>query len=306
LIPGFFSDCVVALGTPGEGGAGPTWIGSAFFYGRPNGVDEEDGRMRYAVYLVSNKHVFGELQQVVIRANPKSTDATATVRDYNVDLRRPDGTGGTEPAWIAHPDPDVDVGVIRVNFNVLQDEGMQASFFGGDVHALRSAELLANGVTEGDLGYVLGFPMGFVGDHRSVVIVRNGNIARIRDVLAGTEKSFLFDATVFPGNSGGPVVLRPEMLSIEGTQAISRASLIGIVRAYVPYQDIAISVQTNRPRVIFEENSGLAAVHPVDNIDACIELDPTPQQTTLEDEATTPPLEEAGTQDASADEAVAS
>jgi hypothetical protein len=37
-----------------------------------------------------------------------------------------------------------------------------------------------------------------------------------------------------------------------------------VVSGYVPYQDVAISVQTNRPRVIFEENSGMAAVIPID------------------------------------------
>jgi len=42
--------------------------------------------------------------------------------------------------------------------------------------------------------------------------------------------------------------------------------LIGIVRAYLPYTDLAISQQTGQLRMILHENSGLAEAHPVDYI----------------------------------------
>lgn len=63
------------------------------------------------------------------------------------------------------------------------------------------------------------------------------------------------------------MVTRPEVTCIEGTKAVNRAYLLGIVAAYLPYQDVAISSQTRRPRVIFEENSGLASVFPVDHVE---------------------------------------
>ena len=59
---------------------------------------------------------------------------------------------------------------------------------------------------------------------------------------------------------GGPVVLRPAAISIQDTKATGRAYLIGIIKSYVPYRDVAVSQRTGNPRVIFEENSGLAAV----------------------------------------------
>ena len=37
-----------------------------------------------------------------------------------------------------------------------------------------------------------------------------------------------------------------------------------MVKSYVPYQDVAISRQTGRPRVVFEENTGLCSAHPID------------------------------------------
>lgn len=114
--------------------------------------------------------------------------------------------------------------------------------------------------------------MGLVGGERNFVIVRSGVIARIRDALAGQSKEFLIDTAIFPGNSGGPVVTKPEVLSISGTKAVDKSYLIGMVSGYVPYQNVAISTQTQRPRVIFEENSGLASVVPIDFVVEIIKL----------------------------------
>jgi S1-C subfamily serine protease len=121
-------------------------------------------------------------------------------------------------------------------------------------------------VTEGDFIYVLGFPMGIVAKDRQYVILRQGVIARIRDLFENRNTDFVVDAVVFPGNSGGPVILKPEVISITGTKSNPKAGLIGIIKSYIPYQDVAISQQTNRPRVVFEENSGLSLVEPVDHI----------------------------------------
>jgi len=68
------------------------------------------------------------------------------------------------------------------------------------------------------------------------------------------------------------VVNCPEVASIEGSPPpVGRSCLLGIVTGCLPYHDIAISEQTHRPRAVFEENSGLALVHPVDYIEATIE-----------------------------------
>jgi len=59
-------------------------------------------------------------------------------------------------------------------------------------------------------------------------------------------------------------------LTIPGTGHTPFPDLIGIVKGYVPYLDIAVSKQTGKPRIIFEENSGLAAVHPIDYVDDAV------------------------------------
>ena len=129
-----------------------------------------------------------------------------------------------------------------------------------------------NEVTEGDRVFVLGFPMGLVDSSRQYVICRGGVIARVRDYLEEKTSDFLVDATVFPGNSGGPVILCPTSTAIEGTKPVARADLIGVVKSYVPYADLAVSSQTRKPRIMFEENSGLAAVEGVDAILETVKL----------------------------------
>ncbi len=261
LIPPFFLDCVVAIGAADAQGE-HRWVASGFLYGYRLARGENSQR-DYAVYLVTNRHVLTHLPHAYLRFNRQ---ADQPAREFNLALS--DAAG--QPLWFAHPDPEIDVAVMPINYDALEDAALQVAYFRNDEHVAGIAELNTLGVTEGDFAYVLGFPMGLVGDKRNAVIVRNGSLARIRDVLSGTDTEYLVDAFVFPGNSGGPVVLKPEVMAIQGTPAHPTACLIGVVRAYVPYQDVALSAQTNRPRVIFEENTGLAAVHPVDYIEETI------------------------------------
>jgi S1-C subfamily serine protease len=175
------------------------------------------------------------------------------------------------PRWFGHPNPEIDVAVLPINIKLLRAEGMDVSYFTSDGHTANRAKLKELGINEGDFAYVLGFPMGDIGGERNYVLVRSGTIARIRDALTGANNEFLIDAFVFPGNSGGPVISKPEALAIQGTKSQSAAYLIGIVKSYVPYREAAVSQQTGEVRVIFEENSGLAAVHPIDFVEETVQ-----------------------------------
>jgi len=261
-------DCVVAIGIDNKDVNGheidnpKTWIATGFLYGYAiKKLDNE--KNQYMISLVTNRHVFNNLSSIYLRFNPQANESAW---DYKIDLLDDNG----DAIWITHQDPEIDIALIPINFNQLIEHKIQANVFQNDNHIANIDKMNKVGITEGDFAYVLGFPMGLVGDHRNTVIVRGGSIARIRDALNRTNKEFLVDAFVFPGNSGGPVISKPEAMSISGTKSLKSANLIGIVKSYVPYQDIAVSVQTKRPRVIFEENSGLASVHPVDFIEEII------------------------------------
>lgn len=265
LIPPFFLDCVVAIGVknPDES---KSWIGTGFMIGRFF-KQRDEGLKDYHVFLVTNKHVLNGQNSVIVRFNPQP-QSNEQARDYDLPLIDKDGN----KTWTEHPTKDIDVAVMNINPKILREHGMRFSYFQSDTHLLNISQMAETGITEGDFVYVLGYPMGIVAPDRQYVIARSGSIARIRDVLERRSTDFIVDAFVFPGNSGGPVVSKPEVVSIVGTKPIKSAYLIGIVKNYVPYQDIAYSVQTKRPRVIFEENSGLSAVIPVDFVMETIEI----------------------------------
>jgi hypothetical protein len=112
--------------------------------------------------------------------------------------------------------------------------------------------------------------MNLAGQQRNYAIVRPGAIARLNDLIESVATTLLIDSHVFPGNSGGPVILEPNLFAIDGTKSNNTAYLIGVVSDYIPYIDVAISPQTQHARVTFEENSGLADVIPVDRINEAI------------------------------------
>lgn len=138
------------------------------------------------------------------------------------------------------------------------------------------------GVTEGDRVFVLGFPMGMVAAERQYAICRTGVFARVRDYLEDRTTDYLVDASVFPGNSGGPVINCPSAIAIKGTKSISSANLVGMVKKSVSYTDVATSVQTGRVRVTFEDNSGLAIVEGVRAIVETVELEEQRLRTALQ------------------------
>lgn len=279
LIPPWQPDCVVAIGV-GQGDQ-RQWIASGFMYGHYIHTDAEN-KPRYWVYLVTNRHVLEGKSKVFVRFNPQAEEPA---KEYDLDLVTPDGT----PTWVGHPRAEVDVAVVVTDFQVLREHAMKVAFFASERNVATIEKMKEVGVTEGDFAYVLGFPMGLIGGQRNAVIVRSGSIARIRDVLARSNDVFLVDASVFPGNSGGPVVLKPELIAIDGTKAVNQAFLIGIVRSYVPYEDVAVSLQTGKPRVVFSENSGLAAVHPVDHIEETIQRELEQRERRREQAAEPPP-----------------
>lgn len=116
---------------------------------------------------------------------------------------------------------------------------------------------------------VLGFPLGLRSAEHPRPIARHGIVGRVdRD-------NVLADAFVFPGNSGGPVIYSPYLKVGQGLNSplLNEEKLIGVVSSFIPYRETAVSQQTQRPRVVFEENSGLSNVVPVSMLVELLELD---------------------------------
>lgn len=84
--------------------------------------------------------------------------------------------------------------------------------------------------------------------------------------------NLIVDIQNFPGNSGSPIITRPEVVAIQGTKFFSKSVLLGIVHSYFHYSEQLISSQTKRVVEIRTENSGLALVHPVEYIREVVDI----------------------------------
>ena len=153
--------------------------------------------------------------------------------------------------WIFHKDPKVDVAMLPFLINSAEDDVRIVSdnLF---IDPKYLAELY-------DV-FFLSYQPGIEPKGKITPIIRNGIISLIND-----DGSFYVDASVFPGNSGSPVFLKPSAVRfgekgfIIGTDPIG-GRFIGITGEYITSQELAISTQTGRPRVMFEENTGLSRV----------------------------------------------
>lgn len=277
IIPSAFINSVVALGIKPSGDK-EHWIGTGFIVGRK----ERDNPTLSTHYIITNKHVISSVKKICVRFN--SVEG-ALVKDYIIDLY----DENDNPLFSSHPNESTDIIAIQIlPQTLIKDKSIWGSF-DLDSHSLTLDQMQKTGVEEGSLVYALGFPMNLV-DSIKVPICRLGCVSRITDafILKNKNPIFLVDAQTFPGNSGGPVINRPESASIVGTPTNPRANLIGILSSYIPYRETLYSRQTGRDRMVQEENSGLTIVHPIDRIKEVVEL----EWERIERQRQTPPLNE--------------
>lgn len=263
IIPSFFIDAVVALGVQTTDG-NKHWVGTGFLVGRK----EQDDKSKSTIYIVTNKHVVMNQRSLYVRFN--NVEASGT-KDLLMTLIDSNGV----KIYSEHPHKDADIVAIQIIPKVIIENKLSLSYFDLDDHALKLEQMKETGVYEGSLIYALGFPMNLVNDSVKAPICRLGCIARVADAFVNAKNAdvYLVDSHTFPGNSGGPIISRPEHISISGTPNNTSANLIGILSAYIPYRETLYSRQTGRDRMIQEENSGLTIVHPVDRIAEVVELE---------------------------------
>jgi S1-C subfamily serine protease len=268
-IPQQAFNSVVAIGQSLPDGS-QAWIGSGFLYAylcRP----EANGERRYCGFVVTNRHVVAGLKDAALRLNPGSFSPQRAAEVVTLSLT--DASGN--PAWTVHPSESIDVAVLPYEPSPeLVKKVKHMAYIVGEASfdrarmapgTISSRNLRDSGATEGDEVYLPGFPIGVMTDqlfgaNRNYPVLRRGIIAWVTPTAEGLTPEFLVDATVFPGNSGGPVMRHCGKDEAD-------VCLIGMVKGYLPYSDVASSRQTGRARVTFEENSGLAVIIPVDEID---------------------------------------
>jgi len=173
--------------------------------------------------------------------------------------------------WIFHENEDVDIAIIPFGLDPQKDDVMTIP---------ENLFLTADRLFELYDVFFLSYQPGIKPKKRISPIIRSGTISLIKE-----DDMFYIDATAFPGNSGSPVFVKPFPIRFGEREGEFRfgggplaGKFIGIVGEYLPYREIAISTQTHRPRVIFEENTGLSKVWSVTFIKQILESDEFKQQ----------------------------
>lgn len=250
LIPNPYKESVISIGV--RLGAQINWIGTGFFIIKM--IDQEMGQP----FMVTNRHVLKDKGQIVIRLQEKDT---GTLIELDVPL-----VENGQPLYSVHDDPNVDIAVMLLNGGFIMENNLKFSAFNIDSDAITSQGLLQMGGDEGSSVFMLGYPLGLVNVDTNAPICRGGYIARIDETEIKKTKQFLLDLQNFPGNSGSPVISKPEIISFGGGNILGECLLIGIVHSYIPYEETLISSQTGRVVEIRSENSGIAVIHPVELI----------------------------------------
>lgn len=203
-------------------------------------------------YLVTAKHILEEFKQKFNSDNNLSyflneKDGKSSYglfseyrQKYNV-------------AWVTSPNTDVAIIPFPIGKNY-------------DVRTIPDdAFLTSDNLFELQDVFYLSYQPGIESQEKVTPIARHGMVSILNE-----DNTFYLDAFAFPGNSGSPVFLRPGGVILTPGGLYSNdplsCSFVGIIGEYLTYQEVAISTQSKRPRILFEENTGLARVWPVQSL----------------------------------------
>jgi hypothetical protein len=204
-------------------------------------------RLPGTVFLVTNKHVIADEEKLSMLFKIKGSSERKVHEAILWD--------GSKELWIGHDDPEIDLGIIPLDRKNLDLNGF-------DYHAIHTDEILIHEemekyqIGEGAKLYSLCFPVGINSDEE-YPYARTGMISQIQAYYNNDSSYFIIDMYVFPGNSGGPVFV---VLQDDGNPPVKVTKLIGVARAFLTYVEEAVSIQTNKTRITFEDNAGLASV----------------------------------------------
>ncbi len=211
----------------------------------------------YHIFILTNRHVFEGKNDVYLRFNKRNGKSEIVLQ--------PLFFSNKTSRWLADKNNKVDLALLKVNPQILTEHNIDFAFFNEETFAYQK-KFGEVGIAVGDEVYILGFPMGFAGDIQNSSYVKAGIISRFDRELLQIYKAFFVDSSIFPGNSGGPVILKPTNIALPNTKPVTSFYLLGAVSGFLSYGEELWSHQTNPPSVVSleREHSGLSFVVPMD------------------------------------------
>jgi len=207
---------------------GPGSSGTGFVIGKP----DKKNPPKAVLTLVTADHVLRAVQgdTVVLTFRQKQKDETWKRLEIQVQIRNK-----KKELWQKHSKMDVAAMFIRLPKNVITtllpidlliDDSKLKEY---EIHP--GLELLC-----------LGYPFGLEANAHGFPILRSGRIASYPLTPTKATKTFLFDFTVFKGNSGGPVYFFKEDPTYGGTRHMGSA-IYGIMGLVVKERNITQKVE---------------------------------------------------------------
>ena len=267
LLPHKYLNAVVAIGVQSTSkemavtGQPMRKIATGFLYAYPKSGTMGETNTDFRLWLVTCKHVIEGVREenigeIMVRLNKSAKEEMQTFRIY---LQQ-----GSGPDWIENP--TADVAVIPTSPQDLKSRVLQWETFAAGRNTLTREKAAEAGMSEGDGIFMLGFPTGWRPGRQDYPIVRHGVLAHVQGWFNKEHDTFLLDGSGFPGNSGGPIVTKPQMDAVKGTSVVPSSWLIGMVS-----KRKLSKVAGNRDSVV-AENADLVVVTPMDAINEAIEL----------------------------------
>jgi S1-C subfamily serine protease len=285
LIPPSYLNSVVSIGVEKKNEKDePVFrsLATGFLVGKPIGAKNDKGEQSFRLFVVTNRHVFYNDKTKLFEKEVLFRFNTTDNKSHHFKVSLLDEKGS--PIWSKHSNEKVDLAVLPINARAISDAKVDFYFF-SENDLLFAKDFGSKNISTGDGLFVLGFPMSISGKAKNFVIVRQGIIARVDEEVLD-DGFYYIDASAYPGNSGGPVIVKPEVVAIQGTNSNNSAGLIGVISSGETYSDVAISQQTGEAKVIFTEQTGLVRVVPVELIYEVIDeiiKSTTPQEAKVED-----------------------
>jgi S1-C subfamily serine protease len=202
--------------------------GTGFVIGKP---DEKNPPKAFYI-LVTADHVLRAAQGERVKLTFRQKQADNTWRRMDVPLQIREKK---KELWQKHPDVDVAAIFVRLPTNV--------------VTTLLSTDLLVDDekineyeIHPGQELLCLGYPFGAEANAQGFPILRSGRIASYPITPAANHKTFLFDFTVFRGNSGGPVYFVQHDPTYGGKRRIG-TTIYGVIGIVIRERNITQKIQ---------------------------------------------------------------
>jgi hypothetical protein len=227
---------------------------------------------REFLYLVTNRHVAecwdeANHPQKVVSTNVRINNQNGGATTFSLAA-----TVGGMPNWFFPDDDSVDLAVSPIN--PPSDSKLDLITIPLDQMATRDL-FRQHRIGEGSTVVVTGTFVQFPGEHKFQPVLRQGILSMIPDEPMKTTTGklgtvYLADVHVFGGNSGSPVLAKPQ----DDMMHAGELWLIGLVSGYYfeaadSKMEIAVTVKGETAA-----NSGIAMIVPIDEVKKLIESNP--------------------------------